>query len=103
MIEGIRGSKREKYIFKHNDVNHLEDLLKSVDRSLPKIIIFESLYSMDGNIAPIAEICWLADKYGAMTYLDEVHAVGMYGEHGGGISEQENLSDKITIIQGTLF
>ncbi|WP_065432304.1 5-aminolevulinate synthase [Ehrlichia ruminantium] len=102
MIEGIRGSKREKYIFKHNDVNHLEDLLKSVDRSLPKIIIFESLYSMDGNIAPIAEICYLANKYGAMTYLDEVHAVGMYGERGGGISEQENLSDKITIIQGTL-
>ncbi|WDM85355.1 5-aminolevulinate synthase [Ehrlichia sp. JZT12] len=102
MIEGIRGSKRPKYIFKHNDVNHLEDLLKSVDRSVPKIIIFESLYSMDGDIAPIAEICDLADKYGAMTYIDEVHAVGMYGDRGGGISEQENISDRITIIQGTL-
>ena len=102
MIEGIRGSNRAKHIFKHNDVKHLEALLKSVDRSLPKIIIFESLYSMDGDIAPIAEICDLADEYGAMTYLDEVHAVGMYGNRGGGISEQENISDRITIIQGTL-
>ena len=102
MIEGIKVSNRAKYIFRHNDVNHLEDFLKSVDISVPKIIIFESLYSMDGDVAPISKICDLADKYNAITYLDEVHAVGMYGNRGGGISEQENISDRITIIQGTL-
>ncbi|ABD45539.1 5-aminolevulinic acid synthase [Ehrlichia chaffeensis str. Heartland] len=102
MIEGIRSTNRAKHIFRHNDLNHLETLLKSVDISVPKIIIFESLYSMDGDIAPIAKICDLADKYNAITYLDEVHAVGMYGSRGGGISEQENISDRVTIIQGTL-
>ncbi|QXK92379.1 5-aminolevulinate synthase [Neoehrlichia mikurensis] len=102
MIEGIRFGNRTKYVFRHNDVEHLESLLASIDISLPKIIIFESLYSMDGDIAPIKEICDLADKYNAMTYLDEVHAVGIYGGRGGGISEREGLQDRITVIQGTL-
>ncbi|MBV1901858.1 MAG: 5-aminolevulinate synthase [Kordiimonadaceae bacterium] len=102
MIQGIRHSGAQKRIFRHNDMEHLEELLKAVDPKAPKIIAFESVYSMDGDIAPIEAICDLADKYGAMTYLDEVHAVGMYGEHGGGISEREGLSDRITIIEGTL-
>ncbi|MBL4838521.1 MAG: 5-aminolevulinate synthase, partial [Kordiimonadaceae bacterium] len=102
MIQGIRHSGAQKRIFRHNDMEHLEELLKAVDPKAPKIIAFESVYSMDGDIAPIEAICDLADKYGAMTYLDEVHAVGMYGEHGGGISEQEGLSDRLTIIEGTL-
>lgn len=102
MIQGIRAGKGEKYIFQHNDVKHLESLLKEVDIERPKIIAFESVYSMDGDIAPIADICELARKYNAITYLDEVHAVGMYGPHGGGIAEQEGLLDEVTIIQGTL-
>lgn len=102
MIQGIRHSGAQKRIFRHNDMEHLEELLKAVDPKAPKIIAFESVYSMDGDIAPIEAICDLADKYGAMTYLDEVHAVGMYGEHGGGISEREGLSDRLTIIEGTL-
>jgi len=102
MIQGIRHSGAEKRIFRHNDMEHLEEQLKAANPKAPKIIAFESVYSMDGDIAPIEAICDLADKYGAMTYLDEVHAVGMYGEHGGGISERDGLSDRITIIEGTL-
>lgn len=102
MIEGIRKSKAEKHIFQHNNLEHLEYLLRQTDLGRPKIIAFESVYSMDGDIAPIKEICDLADKYNAMTYLDEVHAVGLYGSKGGGISDRENLSRRITVIQGTL-
>lgn len=102
IIDGIKASQRKKFIFSHNNVLHLESLLQGVDRSIPKMIVFESVYSMDGDIAPIQEICDLAEKYNALTYIDEVHAVGMYGSHGGGITEQENLSDRITVVQGTL-
>lgn len=102
MIHGIRGSKAEKKIFRHNDVAHLEELLKAADPSRPKIIAFESVYSMDGDISPIKKICDLADKYNAITYLDEVHAVGMYGTHGAGVAEREGLMDRLTVIQGTL-
>lgn len=102
MIQGIKLGNQEKHIFRHNDVAHLEELLKSVDPSRPKIIAFESVYSMDGDIAPIKEICDVADKYNAITYLDEVHAVGMYGNRGGGVAEERGLMDRITIIQGTL-
>lgn len=102
MIQGIKLGKQEKHVFRHNDVEHLESLLKSVELSRPKIIAFESVYSMDGDIAPIKEICDLADKYNAMTYIDEVHAVGMYGQRGAGVCEERGLMDRITIIQGTL-
>lgn len=102
MIEGIRAGRQEKHIFRHNDLDHLEMLLQSVDYDRPKVIAFESVYSMDGDIAPIEKICDLADKYNAITYLDEVHAVGMYGPHGGGIAEQLGLMDRVTVIQGTL-
>ncbi len=102
MIAGMRGSKSDKRIFRHNDLEHLEDLLRDAPLDAPKLIVFESVYSMDGDIAPIKEICDLADKYGAMTYLDEVHAVGLYGKHGGGIAEREGLMDRITVIEGTL-
>jgi 5-aminolevulinate synthase len=102
MIEGIKSGKRPKYIFRHNDIDHLEQLLKSVGRKTPKIIAFESVYSMDGDIAPLREICDLANQYNAITYLDEVHAVGMYGPRGGGIAEREGLMDRVTVIQGTL-
>ena len=101
MIHGIKDSRQEKHIFRHNDVEHLEELLKSVDVNRPKIVAFESVYSMDGDIAPIEEIVELAEKYNAMTYLDEVHGVGLYGEHGGGVSEQRGLMDRIDIIEGT--
>jgi len=102
MIAGIRNSGCEKRVFRHNDLEHLEELLAAEDPDTPKLIAFESVYSMDGDIAPIGAICDLADKYGALTYLDEVHAVGMYGEHGGGISERDAVADRVTIIEGTL-
>lgn len=102
MIEGIRHSGCEKHIFRHNDIQHLESLLRATDPTLPKLIAFESVYSMDGDFAPIKEFCDLADKYNALTYLDEVHAVGMYGEHGGGVAERDGLMDRITVIEGTL-
>lgn len=101
MIHGIRESKREKHIFRHNDVEHLEELLKSVDIKRPKIIAFESVYSMDGDIAPIKEILDLAEKYNALTYLDEVHGVGLYGARGGGVAEERGLMDRVDIIEGT--
>jgi 5-aminolevulinate synthase len=102
MIAGIRNSRAERIIFRHNDTAHLAELLGGLPRERPKLICFESVYSMDGDIAPIGEICDLADKYGAMTYLDEVHAVGLYGEHGGGVSERDAVSHRLTVIQGTL-
>lgn len=102
MIQGIRNSQCEKFIFRHNDLGHLEHLLKSVDLCRPKIIAFESVYSMDGDFAPIKEICDLADKYAAMTYIDEVHAVGMYGPRGAGVCEKRGLMDRVDVIEGTL-
>ena len=102
MIEGIRHSGAECQIFKHNDVEDLERRLKAVAPGRPVLIAFESVYSMDGDIGPIREICDLADAYGAMTYLDEVHAVGLYGPRGGGIAEREGLMDRLTVIEGTL-
>ncbi|WP_420822408.1 5-aminolevulinate synthase [Sphingosinithalassobacter portus] len=102
MIAGIRHSGCEKRVFRHNDLAHLEELLAADDPALPKLIAFESVYSMDGDVAPIHAICDLADKYNALTYLDEVHAVGMYGARGGGISERDDSARRLTIIEGTL-
>lgn len=102
MIQGMRQSGCEKKIFRHNDVAHLRLLLEQADPAKPKIIVFESVYSMDGDIGPIKQICDLADEFGAMTYLDEVHAVGMYGPRGAGIAERDNLAHRLTIINGTL-
>jgi 5-aminolevulinate synthase len=102
MIAGIKNSGCEKRLFRHNDLEHLEELLAAEDSETPKLIAFESVYSMDGDIAPVAAICDLADKYNALTYLDEVHAVGMYGGRGGGISERDGVADRLTLIEGTL-
>jgi 5-aminolevulinate synthase len=102
MIEGIRHSRADKVLWKHNDVVDLEAKLAALPADVPKIVAFESVYSMDGDICPMREIVEVAEKYGAMTYLDEVHAVGLYGERGGGISEREGLADRITLIEGTL-
>ena len=102
LIEGIRRSGCEKRIFRHNDVADLEAKLKAYPKGTPKIIVFESVYSMDGHIAPIAAICDLAERYGALTYLDEVHAVGLYGPRGGGIAERDGLMDRVDVINGTL-
>ena len=101
MIHGMKESKAEKKIFRHNDVEHLEELLRSVDPKRPKMIAFESVYSMEGDIAPIKEICDLADQYNAMTYLDEVHGVGLYGPRGGGVAEERGLMERIDVIEGT--
>jgi 5-aminolevulinate synthase len=102
MIQGVRQSGMQKVIFRHNDVAHLRELLAAVDRKRPKLIVFESVYSMDGDIAPIKEICDLAEEFGALTYIDEVHAVGMYGPRGGGIADRDGLMERIDIIEGTL-
>ena len=102
MIEGIRHSRAECRIFAHNNPADLDRLLSMVPRDAPKLVAFESVYSMDGDIAPIKELCDIADKHGAMTYLDEVHAVGLYGARGGGIAEREGLSNRLTVIEGTL-
>ncbi len=102
MIAGIRNAGCEKRVFRHNDVAHLEELLAAEDPGVPKLIAFESVYSMDGDVAPIHVICDLADRYNALTYIDEVHAVGMYGARGGGISERDEAADRIDIIEGTL-
>jgi 5-aminolevulinate synthase len=102
MIEGVRQSRCEKQIFRHNDMAHLEDLLRAADPSRPKLVVFETLYSMDGDIAPTDRICDLAERYRAMTYADEVHAVGMYGPRGGGQAEQQGTMARIDVIEGTL-
>ncbi len=102
MIEGIRRARCEKRIWRHNDVAHLEELLKAAPADAPKVIAFESVYSMDGDVSPIHAVCDLAERYGAMTYLDEVHAVGLYGRTGGGISERDGAADRLDIIEGTL-
>lgn len=102
MIEGVRRNGGAKRIFRHNDVAHLRELLEADDPEAPKLIAFESVYSMDGDFGPIEELCDLADEFGALTYIDEVHAVGLYGPRGGGVSERDNLADRIDIINGTL-
>jgi 5-aminolevulinate synthase len=102
MIEGVRQSGCQKQIFRHNDMGHLEELLKAADPAQPKLIVFESLYSMDGDVSPIKRICDLAQRYGAMTYLDEVHAVGMYGPRGGGMAELQGVMGRVDVIEGTL-
>jgi len=102
MIEGVRRNGGAKRVFRHNDLDHLRALMAADDPAAPKLIAFESIYSMDGDFGPIAEICDLADEFGALTYLDEVHAVGMYGPRGGGIAERDGLMDRVDIINGTL-
>jgi len=102
MIAGIRNSGAEKHVFRHNDVEHLDQLMGRLPKDRPKLVAFESVYSMDGDFAPIAEICDVADRHGAMTYLDEVHAVGLYGPHGGGVAERDGVMHRLTVIEGTL-
>ena len=102
MIEGIRHSRAPKHLWRHNDVEHLDELLSQADPDTPKLVAFESVYSMDGDICPMAKILDVCEKHGAMSYLDEVHAVGLYGPRGGGIAEREGLMDRVTVIQGTL-
>ena len=102
MIAGIRNSRAERIIFRHNDVAHLDELLAGLPPERPKLVCFESVYSMDGDIAPLGDICDVAERYGAMTYLDEVHAVGLYGPRGGGVAERDGVSTRLTVIQGTL-
>ena len=102
MIAGVKSSGVQKQVWRHNDLEHLEELLAAAGNERAKLIVFESVYSMDGDVAPIKEIADLAEKYNAMTYIDEVHAVGMYGERGAGICEREGLMDRIDIIEGTL-
>src|ERR1700737_3395600 len=102
MIEGIRQSGCERQVFRHSDIAHLEELLRAAGTDRPKLIACESLYSMDGDIAPLSRICDLAERYGAMTYIDEVHAVGMYGQRGGGIAERDGVMDRIDVLEGTL-
>jgi 5-aminolevulinate synthase len=102
MIEGVRQAHTEKQIFRHNDMAHLEALLAAADPARPKLIVFESLYSMDGDVAHVNKICDLAERYGAMTYVDEVHAVGMYGPRGGGICEREGAMGRVDVIEATL-
>src|SRR5215471_19299339 len=102
MIEGVRQSRAEKQIFRHNDMAHLEELLRAVDPRRPKLIAFETLYSMDGDVAPINQICDLAERYEAMTYADEVHAVGMYGPRGGGMAAHQGAMQRVDVLEGTL-
>jgi len=102
MIEGVRRNGGAKRVFRHNDMAHLRELLAADDPALPKLIAFESIYSMDGDFGPIAKICDLAEEFGALTYLDEVHAVGMYGSRGGGVAERDGLMGRVDIINGTL-
>src|SRR4030095_15575723 len=101
MIAAIRNSRVEYHIFRHNDTQHLRELMAAADRKRPKIVAFESIYSMDGDIAPIAALCDVAAEFGALTYLDEVHAVGMYGQSGAGIAERDRVAHRIDVIEGT--